>query len=99
MELHAVVKKSVVFGPSKQIKRICSASAQKRELFDALPFIPGNHYKSSVFWTENEIEYLQENFKTSTYEEIGKKIGRTTKAVGYKAESLGFQKVIKKSTN
>ena len=50
MELHAVVKKSVVFGPSKQIKRICSASAQKRELFDALPFIPGNHYKSSVFW-------------------------------------------------
>lgn len=56
-------------------------------------------YKSSVFWTENEIEYLQENFKTSTYEEISKKLGRTTKAVGYKAESLGFQKVIKKSTN
>lgn len=50
-------------------------------------------------WTEEEIEYLQDNFKTSTYEEISKKLGRTTKAVGYKAESLGFQKVIKKSTN
>jgi len=52
-------------------------------------------YKSPIYWTEEEIKYLQENYEICTYEKIGMELGRTAKAVGYKAEKLGFQKVKK----
>lgn len=52
-------------------------------------------YKSDVYWTDEEVEYLQQNYKNKTYAEIAEEIGRTSKAVNSKASELGFQKIIR----
>lgn len=52
----------------------------------------GYAYRLPQFWKGNEIKYLRENYQNMTYEEIAEILGRTTKAIGAKAEELGFQK-------
>lgn len=52
----------------------------------------GYAYRLSQFWKGNEIKYLRENYQNMTYVEIAETLGRTTKAIGAKAEELGFQK-------
>lgn len=54
-------------------------------------------YQSRVYWTEEEISYLKENYKEEKYSEIADKLGRTSKAVTAKAEDMGFQKIIRKN--
>ena len=47
-------------------------------------------------WTQDELDYLKANYKTSTHAEIAKKIGRSRNAVRSRASLMGFHKKIKK---
>lgn len=53
-------------------------------------------YYSDIYWTDEEITYLEQHYKSETYTEIADKLGRTTKAIESKAAYLGFQKKIEK---
>lgn len=45
-------------------------------------------------WTEEEIEYLKENYPTNTpLNEITKKVGKTMKAIRHKAARLGLSRL------
>ena len=44
-------------------------------------------------------KYLRENYENMTYSEIAEELGRTTKAIGAKAEELGYQKKLVKLKN
>ena len=57
----------------------------------------GHSYKVKHYWTEEQLKFLKDNYSKMTYENIGKSIGRTTKAVGAKAEELGYKKRLIKS--
>lgn len=46
------------------------------------------------YWTDEEIEYLRENYQTKSALEIGKAIDRTENAVFVKCNKLGFKKMI-----
>ncbi|MBQ4583794.1 MAG: hypothetical protein IJA94_02780 [Bacilli bacterium] len=52
----------------------------------------GYSYRLPQYWKGSELLYLRENYMNMTYEEIGIVLGRTTKAVGAKAEDLGYKK-------
>jgi len=52
----------------------------------------GYSYKLPKYWKGKEIKYLRENYKNMTYSEIAENLGRTKKAIGAKADDLGFQK-------
>jgi hypothetical protein len=41
-------------------------------------------------WTEEEENFLRANYLNIPYEELGKKLNRTTKAIGYKCDMLGL---------
>jgi hypothetical protein len=57
----------------------------------------GYSYMLPQFWKGKEIQYLRENYENMAYQEIAESLGRTTKAIGAKAEELGYQKrLIKK---
>lgn len=43
-------------------------------------------------WTEEEIEFIKNNYKTYSYKEIGEKINRTKSAVQNKIRKLGLKK-------
>ena len=47
-------------------------------------------------WTSEELEYLKSHYKTETYEEMGKKLGRSDGSVGGKLSLLGWLKSGKK---
>lgn len=57
----------------------------------------GYSYRLPQFWKGKEIKYLRENYENMTYSEIAEALGRTTKAIGAKAEELGYQKKLVKS--
>ena len=60
----------------------------------------GYSYMLPQFWKGKEIKYLRENYENMTYSEIAEFLGRTSKAVGYKANELGFQKkLVRKRKN
>lgn len=59
----------------------------------------GYSYRLPQFWKGKEIKYLRENYENMTYSEIAEALGRTTKAIGAKAEELGYQKKLVKSKN
>lgn len=60
----------------------------------------GYSYMLPQFWKGKELKYLRENYENMTYSEIAEVLGRTSKAVGAKAEELGFQKrLIRKRKN
>ena len=59
----------------------------------------GYSYMLPQFWKGKELKYLKENYKDMTYSEIAEELGRTTKAIGAKAEELGYQKRLIKSKN
>lgn len=52
----------------------------------------GYSYQLPIYWTEEEIKFLEENYLNMTYAEIAKQIGRTEGAVRFKLSSLGHQK-------
>ena len=52
----------------------------------------GYSYMLPQYWKGKEIKFLRENYKNMTYSEIADELGRTKKAIGAKAEELGFQK-------
>ena len=52
----------------------------------------GYSYMLPQYWKGKEIKYLRENYQDMTYQEIAEELGRTTKAIGAKAEELGIQK-------
>ena len=52
----------------------------------------GCSYRMPKYWKGNELKFLKDNYQTMTYKEIGEYLGRTAKAVGYKAEQLGYIK-------
>lgn len=52
----------------------------------------GYSYQLPQFWKGKELKYLRENYQNMTYSEIADHLGRTTKAIGAKAEELGYQK-------
>lgn len=52
----------------------------------------GYSYMLPQFWKGEELKYLRENYQNMTYQEIAEELGRTTKAIGAKAEEMGFQK-------
>ncbi|MEG1310153.1 MAG: hypothetical protein RSD06_04685 [Bacilli bacterium] len=52
----------------------------------------GYSYRLPRFWKGEELKFLRENYEDMTYTEIAEKLGRTTKAVGERAEELGYQK-------
>lgn len=43
-------------------------------------------------WSEEEIQFIKDNFKTMKYEEIGNKLGRTRKAVMHVGASLNLNR-------
>ena len=49
-------------------------------------------YKLSQFWKGRELIFLRDNYLILTQEEIGNELGRTTKAIGAKAEEMGYVK-------
>ena len=59
----------------------------------------GYSYMLPQFWKGKELKYLRENYENMTYSEIAEELGRTTKAIGAKAEELGYQKRLIKSKN
>ncbi len=59
----------------------------------------GYSYMLPQFWKEEELKYLRENYENMTYAEIAEALGRTTKAIGAKAEELGYQKRLKRTKN
>ncbi|MEG2232594.1 MAG: hypothetical protein RRY16_01320 [Bacilli bacterium] len=52
----------------------------------------GYSYRLPQFWKGQELKFLRENYEDMTYTEIAEELGRTTKAIGAKAEELGYQK-------
>lgn len=50
-------------------------------------------------WKKWKVKFLRENYENMTYSEIAEELGRTTKAIGAKAEELGYQKRLIKSKN
>lgn len=48
----------------------------------------GYAFSSDIFWKEEEIEYLKENYKKKSYEEMAEELGRTKKAVEAKRKDL-----------
>jgi hypothetical protein len=50
--------------------------------------------KQYRFWTNKEIEYLQDNWGTKGYKQIAKKLGRTTEAVMLKSHKLGLSGIM-----
>ena len=54
----------------------------------------GYSYRLPQFWKGKELKYLRENYENMTYSEIAEALGRTTKAIGAKAEELGYQKIM-----
>lgn len=52
----------------------------------------GYSYKLPQYWKGTELKYLRENYQNMTYSEIAEELGRTTKAIGAKAEEMGYQK-------
>ena len=59
----------------------------------------GYSYMLPQFWKGKGLKYLRENYENMTYSEIAEELGRTTKAIGAKAEELGYQKRLIKSKN
>lgn len=59
----------------------------------------GYSYMLPQFWRSKELTYLRENYENKTYAEIAEALGRTTKAIGSKAEELGYQKRLIKTKN
>lgn len=59
----------------------------------------GYSYGLPKYWKGKEIKYLRENYEDMTYAEIAQVLRRTTKAVGAKAEELGFQKRLVNNIN
>lgn len=59
----------------------------------------GYSYNLPQFWKGRELKYLRENYENMTYSEIAEILGRTTKAVGAKAEELGYQKKLVRTKN
>lgn len=57
----------------------------------------GYSYMMPQYWKGKEIKYLRENYDNMTYSEIADYLGRTEKAIGAKAEELGFQKKLNKN--
>lgn len=51
------------------------------------------------YWKGKELKYLKENYQNKTYSEIAEELGRTTKAIGAKAEEMGYQKRLIKQKN
>lgn len=55
----------------------------------------GYSYRLPQFWKGKELKYLRENYQNMTYAEIAEVLRRTPKAIGAKAEELGYQKKLK----
>lgn len=45
-----------------------------------------------MWWTEEEVEFLKENYKEMEDKELAKKLGRNTKTISWKRLSLGLRK-------
>jgi len=43
-------------------------------------------------WTNEELDFIKENYKTMTYREMGEKLGRTKTAIDLKVNRLGLKK-------
>ena len=52
----------------------------------------GYSYQLPQFWKGSELKYLRENYENMTYAEMADFLGRTAKAVGSKAQELGYQR-------
>ena len=52
----------------------------------------GYAFCSDIFWKDEEIEYLKENYEEMSYNEIAQELGRTKKAIGAKKKELGLSR-------
>lgn len=51
-----------------------------------------NNQSKRHAWTENDVVFLKENYKSKSYSEIGDFLNRTTNAVSQKASNLNLKK-------
>lgn len=52
----------------------------------------GYAFSSDIFWKEEEVEYLKENYDEMTYKDIALELGRTEKAIAAKKKELSLPK-------
>lgn len=90
-----IIEAEKLFGNGKTYAEI--ATTINRTEWAVANLLRNMGYKDHKYWNDDEIQYLNDNYKNMTYVEIADKLGRTTSAVTWKAENLGYQKRITKS--
>ena len=92
-----IAKAELLFKRGKDYNYIASELTRSEISVATLLRNMGYGYMMPQYWKGKEIKYLRENYKNMTYAEIADYLGRTEKAIGAKADELGFQKKKRKN--
>lgn len=92
-----IAKAELLFKRGKDYNYIASELTRSEISVATLLRNMGYSYMMPQYWKGKEIKFLRENYKNMTYAEIADYLGRTEKAIGAKADELGFQKKKRKN--